>query len=158
MLEPLRLQALESRPCETSELPDADLVVPVPLHWRRQLLRGYNQAESIGRPLARLLGLPFGEALKRPRATAAQAGLGRDHRRANVRQAFRARRPLSGHILLVDDVATTGATLDAAARALRRGGADRVTALAVARTPDPDELAHPPVRPLLRRQSRGIAP
>jgi ComF family protein len=152
MLEPLRHQALESRPREASELPEADLVAPVPLHWRRLLVRGYNQAERIARPLARHLGISFGEVLSRPRATAAQASLGRDHRRANVRRAFRARRRVSGHVLLVDDVATTGATLDAAARALRRGGANRVTALAVARTPDPDELARGPAR-----HSRGIA-
>jgi ComF family protein len=114
-------------------------VVPVPLHWRRRLARGYNQAERIAAPLAARLGLPLLRALRRPRATAPQTGLGRRQRERNPRGAFRVRRraPIAGKaLLLVDDVVTTGATLDAAARELLRGGAARVVALAAARTPE----------------------
>lgn len=140
MIEPLRHQSLETYHGAEPELPEASLVVPVPLHWRRQLARGYNQAEHIARPLAHRLGIPFADVLKRHRATAAQARLGRKQRRSNLRHAFRARRRLEGlSVLLVDDVATTGATLEAAARSLRLSGASRVLALVVALTPEPAE-------------------
>src|SRR5437763_584337 len=115
-----------------------DQVIPVPLHWRRHLARGYNQAERIARPLAALLELPFSTALSRGRATPPQSLLGRTQRLANLRRAFRVPRPreVRGlHLLLVDDVATTGATLDAAAETLKRAGAAAVTALVAARTP-----------------------
>lgn len=119
---------------------EAQLVTFVPLHWRRHLARGYNQAERIARPLARRLGRPLLHALRRTRATPPQARLARSQRRANLRRAFRARRAerIRGRsILLVDDVTTTGATLDQAAAALRRRGAGAVTALTAARTPAP---------------------
>jgi ComF family protein len=115
-----------------------DRVVPVPLHWRRRLTRGYNQAERIARPLAALLDLPFDPLLIRGRATPPQSLLSRTQRLANLRRAFRVRRSreIRGlHLLLVDDVATTGATLDAAAAALKRAGAAAVTALVAGRTP-----------------------
>jgi ComF family protein len=119
-------------------LAGCDRVVPVPLHWRRRLARGYNQAERIARPLAGRLGLPCVQALARRRATPPQSLLGREERLANLRKAFRVPRPerVRGlHILLVDDVATTGATLDAAAAALKKAGAAAVTALVAGRTP-----------------------
>lgn len=115
-----------------------DGVVPVPLHWRRRLTRGYNQAERIARPLAGLLGLPCLPALSRHRATPPQSRLGKIDRLANLRRAFRVPRPerIRGlRLLLVDDVATTGATLDAAASALKKAGAAAVTALVAGRTP-----------------------
>lgn len=121
-----------------SQLDGFDRVVPVPLHWRRRLTRGYNQAERIARPLAALLGLPFAAPLSRSRATPPQSLLGRAERLTNLRRAFRVRRPgeIRGlRVLLVDDVATTGATLDAAAAALRNAGAAAVTALVAGRTP-----------------------
>ena len=120
------------------ELAGFDAVVPVPLHWRRRLARGYNQAERIGRPLAGLLGLPLLCALSRRRATPPQSRLGREERLGNLRRAFRVPRPgqVRGlSLLLVDDVATTGATLDVAATALKNAGAAAVTALAAGRTP-----------------------
>ncbi|MEA2601251.1 MAG: hypothetical protein QOF89_2243 [Acidobacteriota bacterium] len=127
------------------DIGDIDRVVPVPLHWRRRLTRGYNQAERIARPLAGFLGLPFAAALVRGRATPPQSLLGREERLANLRQAFRVPRPdevRKLRILLIDDVATTGATLDAAARTLKRAGAAAVTALVAGRTPlDPDRIA-----------------
>jgi ComF family protein len=119
-------------------LAGCDRVVPVPLHWRRRLARGYNQAERIARPLARRLGLPCVQALARRRATPPQSLLGREERLANLRRAFHVPRPerVRGlHVLLVDDVATTGATLEAAAAALRKAGAAAVTALVAGRTP-----------------------
>lgn len=115
-----------------------DAVVPVPLHWWRRLGRGYNQAERIARPLAGRLGLPLLPALRRPRPTRAQTSLGRAARVENLKSAFRVPQPgrVRGlRLLLVDDVATTGATLDAAAAALIRAGADGVTAIVAGRTP-----------------------
>lgn len=114
-----------------------DVVTPVPLAWTRLLARGYNQAEAVARPLARALGLPCRQLLRR-RPRPRQALLSRADRRRNLRGAFTPRRPLAPgiRVLLVDDVMTTGATLEAAGRALRRAGAATVLAAVVARTPD----------------------
>lgn len=123
-----------------AEVDGAGLVVPVPLHWRRRLARGFDQAHAIAAPLAAAVDLPLVTALRRRRATPAQSGLGRAERLANPRGAFAVRRPAAvcgRRLLLVDDVATTGATLDAAARALRRAGAARVVAVVAARALEP---------------------
>jgi ComF family protein len=121
------------------DLAGLDLVVPVPLHWSRRLARGYNQAERIARPLADRLGLPLVPALRRSRATPAQSILNRSARLTNIAGAFACSRSgdaLAGRrVLLVDDVATTGATLDAAAHALKRAGAAMVVAVVAGRTP-----------------------
>lgn len=120
------------------ELAGAGLVVPVPLHWRRRLSRGYNQAERIARALARRADLPLVSALRRRRATPPQASLGRKERQGNLRSAFRIRRAacIQGQrIVLVDDVATTGATLEAAAAVLKKNGAAAVLAVVAGRTP-----------------------
>jgi ComF family protein len=105
-------------------------VVPVPLHWRRRLTRGYNQSEALARSLAARLGLPCQTRwLRRVRPTPRQTALTRAQRRENVRGAFqpRAGTGLKGQaVLLVDDVMTTGSTCDEAARALRAAGAARV--------------------------------
>ncbi len=119
-------------------LEGAELVVPVPLHWTRRVARGFDQAERIAVPLAGRLGLPVERSLSRRRATRAQAKLGRAARLGNLAGAFqvgRAGRVAGRRILLVDDVATTGATLEAAAGALRAAGAAEVCAVTVARTP-----------------------
>ncbi len=118
-----------------------DLVVPVPLHWRRRLGRGFDQAGEIARPLAALLGLPCRPLLRRRRSTPPQSTLSRPDRLANLRSAFAVRTrhaaALPGRrVLLIDDVATTGATLDAAAFALRHAGAAAVLAAVAARTPE----------------------
>jgi len=119
----------------------ADFVVPVPLHWRRRHARGFNQAED----LASGLGPPVVHALRRVRATAPQFGLSASRRRRNVQAAFapprrgflRRRRHdprLRGAcVVLVDDVCTTGATLEACAAVLKAGGAREVRALTAAR-------------------------
>jgi ComF family protein len=122
-------------------LRDADVAVPVPLHWRRQHARGFNQAED----LARRLGLPVVRALSRVRATSPQSGLSAADRRRNLRGAFapprRGWRRRRQHdpairgacVVIVDDVSTTGATLEACATLLREGGAREVRALTAAR-------------------------
>jgi ComF family protein len=113
-----------------------DAIVPMPLHWVRRWQRGFNQADLLARGLSRPLGVPVIRALARARATAPQAGLTRAQRRANVAGSFRVRdrAAVAGrHVLLVDDVMTTGATLSAAAAVLKRAGAHRVTAVTVAR-------------------------
>jgi competence protein ComFC len=115
----------------------ADIVVPVPLHSQRQRERGYNQANLIAKPLARKLGLPcLSVLLMRTRARPDKQILTFRERWNSVRGAF-ATRPGSRvdnlRVLLVDDVMTTGATLDACARALRKAGAKSVVALTVAR-------------------------
>ncbi len=113
-----------------------EAVVPVPLHWRRRLVRGYNQSAAIAQGLASRLGLPCRYWwLWRIRHTDSQKGLPATRRWENVRGAFLARgRRLAGrHVLLVDDVMTTGATLGEAARALGQGGAARVSVAVLAR-------------------------
>lgn len=122
---------------EKRALERAQLVVPIPLHWRRRLRRGYNQAEEIARPLAGRLGVRLARPLVRVRATPPQASLDRASRLVNPKGAFALRRAAgldSRHIVLVDDVVTTGGTLDAAARELKRAGARWVTAAVLART------------------------
>jgi ComF family protein len=113
-----------------------DVVVPMPLHWRRRWHRGFNQAELLARRTARSCGIPATNAVRRIRSTATQAGLSNAKRRENVAGAFRLRnrRGIQGRrVLLIDDVMTTGATASACALALKRGGAASVTLLALAR-------------------------
>jgi ComF family protein len=113
-------------------LAHASIVVPVPLHRRRLRARGFNQAAD----LARHLGPPVLEALGRTRATRSQTDLPAARRHANVRHAFALRRGASVRglrIVLVDDVSTTGATLESCARVLRDAGALDVSALTAAR-------------------------
>lgn len=122
------------------ELGRCEAIVPIPLHWWRGLTRGYNQADLLARALARDIDRPVVQPLVRRRSTRAQTGLDRAARRRNLRDAFawRGSPAAAGQRwLLVDDVYTTGATLESAARALRRGGAKDVTALVIAVTPDP---------------------
>jgi ComF family protein len=111
----------------------ADAVVPVPLHASRERARGFNQA----RELSRRLGLPTIDALRRTRRTAVQADLPAARRHANVRGAFAAAGPPTSieglTLVLVDDVSTTGATLNACALALIAAGAREVRALIAAR-------------------------
>jgi ComF family protein len=115
--------------------PATAALVPVPLHRSRLRQRGYDQGRELARPLARALHLPLCAALHRTRATAAQSELDATTRRRNVRGAFTVTAPLPAHVTLVDDVMTTGATLQAAASALRRAGVERVDAWVCARVP-----------------------
>jgi ComF family protein len=111
-----------------------DAVTPVPLHAERRKERGYNQAELLAQGLCRRTGIPFHpELLERRRFTHSQVGLNAVERHANVEDAFAARPACKGrHVLLVDDVYTTGATLRACAQALNDGGAALVCAITLA--------------------------
>lgn len=116
-----------------------DALVAVPLHRARHYERGYNQAQEIARTLARMLGVPaLVRGIERRAATPAQAGQGALARRASVARAFRVERPLTGRsIAIVDDIVTTGATVNALAAELKAAGAARCLAFAAARTPEP---------------------
>jgi ComF family protein len=126
----------ECRRDRISEL-RSDLVVPVPLHWRRAWHRGYNQAAAIAEQLAWVAGVPYSRGcLKRTRHTPQQLQPSSAARRANVRGAFRVRKGvrLTGkRILLVDDVMTTGSTASEASRTLREAGASEVVVAVLAR-------------------------
>jgi len=116
-----------------------DTLVAVPLHRKRLSVRGYNQAHEIARTLARILGVQLLErGIARRAATPAQTGQGAVERRAGVAQAFSVERELHGRrVAIVDDVVTTGATVNALAAELKAAGAARCVAFAVARTPEP---------------------
>src|SRR5262249_42480107 len=115
----------------------ADLAVPVPLHPSRRRERGFNQAED----LARHVGLPIAAALRRVRRTTPQADLPAGRRHGNVKGAFAAgtdfQRIPGRVVVLIDDVSTTGATLDACALVLKESGAREVRALTAARVATP---------------------
>jgi ComF family protein len=111
-----------------------DAVVPVPLHWRKRWVRGFNQSEMLARRIARQWGLPVLRALRRSRHTTAQAGLSNSARRKNMAGAFVSRQNVGDmHILLVDDVLTTGSTAAACARVLHAAGAAKVSLATAAR-------------------------
>lgn len=110
-----------------------DLIVPVPLHAARERERGYNQAEKLARDLSHGVGVPVSNALVRRRFTRPQVGLGAAERVENVNLAFAARGALEGQsVLLIDDVLTTGATLNDCARACSAAGAKLVWGLTLA--------------------------
>jgi ComF family protein len=116
----------------------ADLVLPVPLHPSRERQRGYNQAALLARQFGQLSGIPVAEnVIVRVRPTISQMTLDAEARRRNVMGAFQCidRQIEEGHLLLVDDVCTTGSTLDACACALYEAGAASVQALTLARAP-----------------------
>lgn len=122
--------------CASAELlpQDIDAVLPVPLHWRRKATRGFNQASEIARPVAKFLGQPLLSGVRRCKATPFQSGLAAKDRVRNLRDAFEATRVLSGrHVLIIDDVVTTGATTRALAKVLLKNGVGKVSSLAVAR-------------------------
>lgn len=116
-----------------------DCILPMPLHPRRLAERGFNQAVELARPLARRTAVPLElAAVTKRRDLAAQASLARAQRLRAPRAAFACERALDGlRILVIDDVMTTGATLDALARCLKAAGAAWVGNLVLARTPLP---------------------
>ncbi|MCA6118904.1 ComF family protein [Bradyrhizobium sp. WSM 1738] len=123
-------------------LEEADVLVPVPLHWRRGWSRRYNQSGALARVISRQSGVKLAaEALRRIRSTEQQIGLSRPQRAANVQGAFKVA-PERSHdiagrrVIVVDDVLTSGATADACARALLRAKAAQVDVLVFARVVD----------------------
>src|SRR5579863_763152 len=124
-------------------LAEADALVPVPLHWRRLWARRFNQSAMLAAAVSATSGVPVaGAALKRVKATAQQVGLSRPERAANIQGAFRVpdeSKPaiIGRRLVLIDDVLTSGATVEGCARALLRAGAANVDVLVFARVADP---------------------
>ena len=123
--------------------PHIACLVPVPMHWTKRLIRGFNQSEDLAYELSRRTGIPVAKALKRVRYHSSQAGLKREARMRNLGGAFQfedsyARRfqnlPKNQLTALIDDVCTTGTTAELCARALKRGGAKNIILLTVAKT------------------------
>ncbi len=125
LMSPLLMSVLET---------DFDVVVPVPLHRSRLRKRGFNQAELMARALAGRLNSRLSDKLQTVRRTRDQIELSAAGRRANVRGAFGAKGRVSGRVLLVDDVFTTGATLSECAGTLKGAGAAEVHAVSLCRT------------------------
>ncbi|MCW5933700.1 MAG: ComF family protein [Fimbriimonadia bacterium] len=128
---------------QTQALHSAQLLLPVPIHWARKAERGFNQSELIARALAKRIGLPVVcDAVQRRFYRKPQVGLSGTHRWQNIEGAFELiqTETIQGkHCLLIDDVFTTGATLDTCARSLLSGGAAKVSVLVMAR-----ESSHSP--------------
>ena len=141
-LDLVPLMARWMRQAGAELIAEADLAVPVPLHARRLVARRFNQAALLAQALARQADLAYApEALARVRPTRSQVGLSRAGRRRNVRGAFAPGPAVATirdrRVLLVDDVLTSGATVDACARVLRRAGASHVDVLTLARVVGP---------------------
>ena len=146
-LGPMLAQAVRTQLGD--ELP-LDLVMSVPMHWRRRLSRGLDHARLLARMLAGPLDLPLGHELIRTRLTPEQVRLSRTRRRENVRGSFEltdTRTVEGARVLLVDDVTTTGATADEAARTLLAGGASQVVLAVVAKAEPPVAYAYVPAQP-----------
>ncbi len=127
-----RIMAEAARPFLIRWSPD--VIVPVPVHRERRRRRGYNQAEILAESLSAATGIPaVPELLVRTVRTEAMKNLSREERRRNTARAFAApgRREMPGRVLIVDDIYTTGATVDGCAGALKAGGAGRVFFLAM---------------------------
>ena len=135
-LQECALAAFEAGLAAHPELSGCEALVPVPLHPRRLLARGFNQSRELARLISARRGLPiWQDALVRVRRTTPQMRLARGARAENIRGAFAGRAELVAgrQLLLVDDIMTTGATLEECARALLHAGAKRVDVLALAR-------------------------
>ena len=132
----LALAGYFARTLASRTLPEVNLIVPMPLHRKRLAERGFNQALEIARSVARRLRKPLEpRGVVRVRHTPPQTGLPYEERAKNVRGAFQCALDLSGtSVAVVDDVMTTGATLNEVARVLKRAGAARVENLVIART------------------------
>lgn len=117
------------------DFPKDAILVPVPLHIKRKNLRGFNQSEIFVRSLAQKFGQPYYEALLRSKETKSQVGLKKDDRRKNVKDAFSIKKGvdvMGKNILLVDDVYTSGATMQEACKVLKKAGARSVWAMTIA--------------------------
>lgn len=121
-------------PLLAQHFPDADALLPVPLHWKRHAWRGFNQATEICRPLARKTGLPTMRGVRRIRSTPSQSGLDAAARRRNLKNAFAVDGRIAfRHPVIVDDVMTTGETCRQLSQVLVDAGVESVGVLVVAR-------------------------
>jgi ComF family protein len=111
---------------------DEGVLCPVPLHWMRKFARGFNQASLLARSMAQQCDLPVQELLRRVRLTGSQARRSREERRRALTHAFHCSYTAPASVILVDDVATSGATLEACARELRKHGTQTVVAVVLA--------------------------
>jgi len=116
-----------------------DAITYVPLHWRRQFWRGFNQSEWLALALAKRLNIPCVSMFQRTRATRSQLGMDRSERQKNLRDAFCLKAPLNDRsIAIVDDVVTTGSTVQQLCKLLLDAGAKSVDIYCVCRTPEPN--------------------
>jgi len=131
----LLLSAYDSEPSLNNEVPDC--LLPVPLHSSRLRQRGFNQSIEIARVLSKKRGIPVeNDAIIRQRSTDSQTGLNAKQRQSNIRGAFKMVRKIhSSHVLIIDDVVTTGSTVNELARILKRNNIERVGVLSIARAP-----------------------
>lgn len=116
-------------------LREADVIVPIPLHWRRHIVRGFDQAKVFSRRLSQLSGKPLGRPIVRVRSTEAQSLQKRVDRMRNIRNAFGLVSPRSvegKHVLIVDDVMTTGSTVKTFARVLKQAKPESMSVLTIA--------------------------
>ncbi len=134
LTRPLALLALEK--LKESQM-EFDVIVPVPLHWKRFLVRSYNQTDLLAHLLSRATGKKVVQGLKKIRSTPHQSRLKKSDRQKNLKHSFALRDPaFAGKtVLLIDDVITTGATASAASQILLNNGAKAVKLLCCARTP-----------------------
>lgn len=135
---------LAARLADTIKQP-APLLTAVPLHWRRQWYRGFNQSELLAQALAQQLGSQFSPTLfTRRRATPAQQSLTKQQRERNLTGAFELnQRPTHSHIAIVDDVVTTGSTMRQLCHLLLEVGIERIDIYCLCRTPEPSDLLTP---------------
>ena len=114
-----------------------DCLMPVPLHKTRMRLRGFNQSIELSRVISKKLNVPIEcNAVNRRRSTESQTGLNITQRRKNIKGAFEVVKKISAnHVLIIDDVMTTGSTVDELARVLKKEGVKRVGVLCLARAP-----------------------
>jgi ComF family protein len=155
LAEPLSRLLFQALPLDRN----FDAVIAMPMHWRKQWERGFNQAELLARPVARRFGLKLWTNLRRRRYTQSQAGLTETERRANLKNSFALRKPgqaAGKRFLLIDDVFTTGATLRAAAAVLKSAGAAHVSALTLARVDRRGALAEPLTNSAANFASAGL--
>jgi ComF family protein len=135
-LAALMTRALDRAPELFEDLRGADVIVPVPLHWRRLAWRGFNQADQLARPVAAALGIPVAPSLKRIRNNRPQSRLTNKQRVENVKGIFALdpRFPVDGKkVILLDDVMTTGSTVNECARVLKKSGAKKVYVFTMSR-------------------------
>lgn len=131
LLAEVFLEVLSSR----DDWEPADCIIPIPLHQQRQRERGFNQATEIATYFQRALSIPLDlRSLTRPMRTKAQSALDKSERRKNIRNAFDYQGPAYAHVILFDDVITTGSTLKEATRILKKAGVKKVSVWTICAT------------------------